>query len=584
MAELPPDKPNLRFALETIPQGELTSLMQPQPLAKVHPFAPTLRKWQQGIPVDCSPNWAWSVIEAAVERRPHPTARTPDLIALFAKDIEYQNKAGFFRVFLWEDLKQHLPANFKISPVAVVPQVGRRGQIILDLLFPVYQDINGVIMIMQESMNNSTVLAALPEVVKEIGKVFPWLLQYMQDTPEGLHILFSKLDISNGFWHLVVWEADNFNFAYVLPQQAGKPVRIVVPSAVQMGWVESPPLFCAVTKSAWDLTQHLVENKVDLPPHPLKDKISIKDMPMRAWTATPTKLLQVYMDDFCNTATQSVDRHHILLIRQASIHGVHAVFPELAVTGHKNGKNPLSEKKLDQGDGNFVSKKDMIGFSFDGIKRTIHLPPNKAVAYIRETQWILRWKSVLAKDLQILVGKLRHASIILPAARGHFTPINVAMQGEIIVVGLGAASEIHAALEDLIFLIHLLGSRPTHFQELVVDMPQYVGYHDATAEGAGGVWFSLSYVMPPVVWRVAFPPDIAQDVISIDNPSGSITNLDLELAAEVFAIGVILGKAPVIRHQPIGMLCNNTPTVSWIKKMASKSQSPAAGVGFGVIK
>jgi hypothetical protein len=112
-----------------------------------------------------------------------------------------------------------------------------------------------------------------------------------------------------------VQEADSFNFAYVLPQQAGEPVRIVVPSAVQMGWVESPPLFCAVTKSAWDLTQHLVDNKVDLPPHPLEDKMSIKDMPMQARTPTPTKLLQVYVDDIYNAAMQSVDGHHILLIR-----------------------------------------------------------------------------------------------------------------------------------------------------------------------------------------------------------------------------------------------------------------------------
>ncbi len=180
-------------------------------------------------------------------------------------------------------------------------------------------------------------------------------------------------------------------------------------------------------------------------------------------------------------------------------------------------------------------------------------------------------------NLQTLVGKLRHASIILPAMCGFFTPINTAMQGAIKVVGLGAASEIRAALEDLISLIRLLGSRHTHIRELVADMPRYVGYHDAAAEGAGGVWFSLSHIMPPVVWRVAFPPDIARDVISIDNPSGLIMNLDLELAAVVFGIGVILGKAPVIRHQPIGTLCDNTPTVSWIKKMASELQSPTAG-------
>ncbi len=74
-------------------------------------------------------------------------------------------------------------------------------------------------------MNDSTVLNAPSEAVKEIGKVFPRLLQYMRDTPEGLHILFSKLDISDGFWRLVVWEADSYNFAYVLPQHDGEPIQ-----------------------------------------------------------------------------------------------------------------------------------------------------------------------------------------------------------------------------------------------------------------------------------------------------------------------------------------------------------------------
>jgi hypothetical protein len=201
-----------------------------------------------------------------------------------------------------------------------------------------------------------------------------------------------------------------------------------VPSAVQMGWVESPPLFCAVTETARDLTQHLVDNKVGLLPHPLEKKISIENVPLRAWTRTPTKLLQVYVDNFCNAATQSMDGDRIPLIRRASIHRVHAVFPEPAVTGHTNGKDPLSKKKLNQGDGNFVSKKDMIGFSFDGIKRTIHLPPAKAAAYIKETHWILRRRSVPLKALQTLIGKLWHASIILPAARGFFTPINAEMR------------------------------------------------------------------------------------------------------------------------------------------------------------
>jgi hypothetical protein len=54
------------------------------------------------------------------------------------------------------------------------------------------------------------------------------------------------------------------------------------------------------------------------------------------------------------------------------------------------------------------------------------------------------------------------------------------------LIGLGKHSEVRAALEDLVFLLRLLGSRPTHIRELVPDMPHYVGYHDAAAEGAGG--------------------------------------------------------------------------------------------------
>ena len=197
--------------------------MQPQPLAGVHPFTPTLREWEHGIPVDCGPDWAWTVIEAAVARGPHPTARTPDSIALFQDDIEYQIKAGFCRVYLWDDIAKMRPANLKISPVAVVPQANRRGRIILDLSFPVYQELNGVITVTQKSVNETTAIQGPPQPVKEIGKVLPRLLQYMCDTPSGLHILFSKLDISNGFWRLIVRKADSFNFAYVLPQPDGYP-------------------------------------------------------------------------------------------------------------------------------------------------------------------------------------------------------------------------------------------------------------------------------------------------------------------------------------------------------------------------
>ena len=79
----------------------------------------------------------------------------------------------------------------------------------------------------------------------------------------------------------------------------------------------------------------------------------------------------MYVNDFCYTATQSKDGAHIPTIWQAANHGIHALFLPPYITKHDSGKEPISTKKLAQGDGNFGSTKDMIGFTFDGIKHMV---------------------------------------------------------------------------------------------------------------------------------------------------------------------------------------------------------------------
>jgi hypothetical protein len=97
---------------------------------------------------------------------------TPAAIALFEEDIASQAKAGFCKV-LWEDIIKRLrPNNLNISPVAVIPQVGRRGRIILDLSFLVYQDVNGVVTATQASVNDTTALRA-PYQLKKSDGFFP---------------------------------------------------------------------------------------------------------------------------------------------------------------------------------------------------------------------------------------------------------------------------------------------------------------------------------------------------------------------------------------------------------------------------
>jgi hypothetical protein len=248
--------------------------------------------------------------------------------------------------------------------------------------------------------------------VREIGKVLHRLLYFMKITRAGHWILFSKLDISDGFWRLVVRNADSFNFAYVLPQLPGQPIKIVVPSALQMGWVESPSYFCAVTEFARDITQRLINSNTTIQPHPIEKQMKIPEaeVPARAQADSPTSVLQVYVNDFCTAATQSKDGQYLGKVRSAAVSGILAVFPGKTTTKHAAGKEPISASKLDKGEGDFDTSKLMIGFVFNGIKRTVHLAADKAKHYIKEAHTMLRRKSIPLKLLQTTVGKLRHAA------------------------------------------------------------------------------------------------------------------------------------------------------------------------------
>ena len=172
------------------------SLMQPAPLAVLaHPFGPELKRWEQGVEVDCGPDWHMDHIKLALSRGPHPSALTPDAIELFEHDIAYQVRAGFSQVLLAKDLLQNPPRNLKISPVAVVPQPGRRGRIILDLSFPVRRPLPGrrrMGPILEDSVNNTTATTAPQTPVKLIGVALFELFEFMAVAPTDTNILLAK--------------------------------------------------------------------------------------------------------------------------------------------------------------------------------------------------------------------------------------------------------------------------------------------------------------------------------------------------------------------------------------------------------
>ena len=196
------------------------SLLQPSPIAtNCHPFGPVLDDWKHGVPVDCGPDWSAEHINVAIQRGPHRSALTPEALQVFEEDIAYQVSAGFSEVIPLSELLSRNPPNLKISPVALVPQLNRRGRIILDLSFPVRQNAGRKMgPVLQPSVNSCTRPTAPRLPVKMIGKVLTELFEYMAEAPPETDILFSKIDLSDGFWRMVVRDEDKYNFCYVLPQ------------------------------------------------------------------------------------------------------------------------------------------------------------------------------------------------------------------------------------------------------------------------------------------------------------------------------------------------------------------------------
>ena len=82
----------------------------------------------------------------------------------------------------------------------------------------------------------------------------------------------AKWDVKDGFWRLDAEAGKEWNFAYVLPQKEGEPVMFVVPTSLQMGWIESPGYLCAASETAHDVAEQYVKTPLgSLPTHKFLD-------------------------------------------------------------------------------------------------------------------------------------------------------------------------------------------------------------------------------------------------------------------------------------------------------------------------
>jgi hypothetical protein len=235
---------------------------------------------------------------------------------------------------------------------------------------------------------------------------------------------------------------------------------------------------------------------------------------------------------------------------------------------------------MQKGDATWATRKDILGWTVDTLQITIELPPHRVTHLFEILDSVPAHQGrTSVKKWQKLLGELRSMVLAVLGGRGMFSLLkNVLAKRVEVTPRLRLTQPVHAILADFRHLARDLATRPTRLAELVAtDTPSTLGYHDAVAAGMGGVHFLPldDGTVEPILWRATFPAEIAKPLVSSDNPAGTITNSELELAGGVAQLDVLAQHFDV-REKTVHNSSDNVATVWWQRKGAVSSAGPTS--------
>jgi hypothetical protein len=178
-----------------------------------------------------------------------------------------------------------------------------------------------------------------------------------------------------------------------------------------------------------------------------------------------------------------------------------------------------------------------------------------------------------------MLGELRSMVLAIPGRRGIFSVLQEVLRQKCDGGNrLRLTQAVHGVLSDFHWLASDLEWRPTHIAELIpTRQPATIGAQDTAGSGMGGVHFVPlpDGTIQPLLWRSPFEPRITNQLVTFANPSGTITNSDLELAASITQHDVLTQQVD-IREATIHNLSDNMATVWWKRKGATSTTGPAS--------
>lgn len=529
-----------------------------------------------------------------------------------------------FWVILPYSAVEQLP-NLRISPMGVVPQNDRRPRTIVDYSF------SGV---------NAATASLAPAESMQFGRAVERLLHRIHHANRRFGPVYMiKVDISDGFYRLKLSPSGVPSLGVVFPTGPFDEPLVAFPLVLPMGWVSSPPYFCAFTESIADLAnaslrinrfyplahplsttadnpdnlkpvskrprstlpfvapvpESPVQPRLPGPPGPDSDTVpkpgpasppplpALPQLP-RANRAQPLQLhlptrplayVDLYMDDFLGLAQGHPRARQ--RVRDTIFHCIDQVFrPNDAGDTDSPRQEPISLSKLNKGDALWATRKVMLGWIIDSVAETIELPEHRAIRFQTILRDLLQLRRVSIKTWQKSLGELRSMILAVPGGRGLFSTLYLALSSPSAHSSrLRLTTTIRDALTDLHWLSTDLGRRPTRIAELVDTLPVAYGTADACGVGMGGIWLSHDPAFTPILWRATFPENVQAALVTHTNRSGTINNSDLELAAQLAEQDILMQQRDC-RERTITTFTDNIATRAWHRKGSRSTAGPSA--------
>ena len=100
------------------------------------------------------------------------------------------------------------------------------------------------------AVNDTTTNTVPLGTMYQMGHVLDHIIYTYAEAKEGKNIFTAKEDVQVGFWRCSAEEGQEWNFAYLLTQAEGEPMKLDIPTSLQIRWIESPGYFSWQQKQA----------------------------------------------------------------------------------------------------------------------------------------------------------------------------------------------------------------------------------------------------------------------------------------------------------------------------------------------